>query len=521
MILENYKTNLLLNINKNSVVLGFLLYISIAFTMIFYNYHYYQDDIYALFIINSSFNEALNWIQNNDVHPPLSYLLNKIIYEVFSSFKAILVFSALLNALALAYFYKFTQQTITDKYAKILLFLFVFLNGGILMWTTSVRWYAYWVPLAIILYTYILQNQKLNTKNLVVIAVLLSVMTYIGYLTFLFMITVLIFILLFRRDSLSFKNISLSATIYLLLSSYQIYIFLTVHILNKDSQVSTYLASFLYPIYAMVNGGSIIMFDYVFIIFLFATLIISLLGLRYFVYAKNKIIFKESVIFIVIFIALMIVTQIGLKPKSSIFLSPIFYLVVAILISYIKNVNIKKIYLIFTISVLFYSSFNLLAKQNTMNSTYNLPVTEIIKFLDINSPHIIISDNSLLLSTLAQKQYNTYYIYIEYKSQVYALLNKITKKVFEKLTNKTQNEKIFVKKRTNVYLFSLYESVHKKRDKAYEKLKKCMTDISIKNIGNNKYGNMGKRLNLGFKIYAIITYGKMKHDCSLTITSNV
>ena len=60
-------------------------------------------------------------------------------------------------------FYHFAEKKLNDKYSKLLLFIFVFLNGGILMWTNSVRWYAYWVPLFIILYTFLLK--KINKIN--------------------------------------------------------------------------------------------------------------------------------------------------------------------------------------------------------------------------------------------------------------------------------------------------------------------------------------------------------------------
>ena len=79
------------------------------------------------------------------LHPPPPFLIGTTI--------GVGIFSIFINVSALSYFYHFAEKKLVDKYSKLLLFIFVFLNGGILMWTNGVRWYAYWVPLFIILYT--------------------------------------------------------------------------------------------------------------------------------------------------------------------------------------------------------------------------------------------------------------------------------------------------------------------------------------------------------------------------------
>ena len=171
-------------IDNKDVLFGIFVYMSISLIIIFYNHSFYFDELYNIRLIQLSFYDLFHTVQNNDVHPPLSYLFNKVIYEIFNSYKAILIFLALFNAFTLAYFYRFASKQFNNKQASILLFFAIFLGSGLLYYGNTLRWLSLWIPLFIILYTYVLKYQTLTIKNIVFIAVLLSVMTYINYLSF-------------------------------------------------------------------------------------------------------------------------------------------------------------------------------------------------------------------------------------------------------------------------------------------------------------------------------------------------
>jgi hypothetical protein len=230
-------------IRNKTLILGIIIYSFISLLIIFYNHHYFDDEVGNLLKMSWRIGEIFTNIQEKDVHPPLSYLINKFLFDIFSSYKAILIFSMILNVSALGYFYKFSEKKMNDNYSKILLFIFVFLSGGLLLWTNSVRWSAYWIPLFIILYTHLLKYQILDKKNIIVISLLLVLMTYINYLTFLLIISLTVYFIVLRRNDIKFKNIILFSLIYFSLSTYQIFVFLTVHVQNKANQVSNLLNS--------------------------------------------------------------------------------------------------------------------------------------------------------------------------------------------------------------------------------------------------------------------------------------
>ena len=86
--------NIVNNIAKNkTLILGIFVYLVISSMIIFYNHHFYDDEIFNLKLISLPLSEIFFKVQHGDVHPPLSYLLNKTIYNLFSTYKAILVCS--------------------------------------------------------------------------------------------------------------------------------------------------------------------------------------------------------------------------------------------------------------------------------------------------------------------------------------------------------------------------------------------------------------------------------------------
>ena len=384
------------NVIKNKyIILGILIYSVISLLIIFYNHHYFDDEIRNLEMLSLSFTEIYNIVQfpekilkplslkvsdnitvfaKGDVHPPLSYLLNKMIYSLFSSYKAILVFSIFINVSALSYFYHFAEKKLVDKYSKLLLFIFVFLNGGILMWTNGVRWYAYWVPLFIILYTFLLKHQKLDTKNLVIVGLLLSFMTYLNYLTFLLIISLFILFLTSRRNDFSFKNILILGALYFSLCLYQLFLFIPVYANSKGSQNLEVIASTLSALYGFVNGGSVFLTNPVLIFFSFFTLIIMVLGIKT-ILANNKAIdltIIQSIVLFIGLILLMIITGVSGKYRNVIALSIPFYFIISYFLTYIKSVNIKRVYLFSALILSVISVFNLITRQDTAKNSLNL-----------------------------------------------------------------------------------------------------------------------------------------------------
>ena len=487
--------------NTKLLTLGIITNIISSMMMIFYNHHFYDDEIYNLTKMSYAWSELFFIIQTSDVHPPLSYLLNKVIYDLFSSHKAILVFSLLLNVGALSYFYNFAEKKLDDIYAKRLLLIFVFINGGLLLWTNSVRWYAYWVPLFIILYTYMLKHQKLTTKHVVFVGLLLSFMTYINYLTFLLLMALLVLLLVSRRNDFSIKNILVLGSVYFSLSAYQIYIFIMVHMHHKGSQVSNILNSTLNAIYGIMNGGSVFLADPAFLLFSFFTFIIIVLGLKTILTsdkATNPLFIQSVVLFVVLF-TLMVITGVAGKYRNNIALSIPFYFIISYFLVHLKNINLKRAYIFAALILSIISVFNLTARQNTAKNSYNQPLVQLGVLLQNPNEKIIVTYDPATYFYFENKGYKIHYLLTELPETI-------------------------IEKGTSVYLIKTYQGSLSNQNyervlQLYGKITNCMQKIWKEEIGIDKYYKIknkmpGKRPKIN-QVQMHVIHGEIKNNCIL------
>ena len=486
--------------NNGALILGIIIYSFISLLVVFYNHHYYDDEIFNLSKMSWSVGEIFVSIQGGDVHPPLSYLINKFLFNTFSSYKAILIFSIILNVSALGYFYKFSEKKLDDNFSKILLFILVFLSGGLLLWTNSVRWYAYWIPLFVILYTYLLKHQTLSTKNIVAISLLLVVMTYINYLTFLLLISLSAYFIVSRRNDISFKNIVLFGLVYFSLSAYQIFVFLTVHIQNKESQTADLLNSVLNAIYGVMNGGSVFIADPFFLLYTIATLLIIAVGFKnVFIEKKENPLLWQSVGLLAVMITLMVITGVSGKYRNNIALSIPFYFIIAYIFSYIKNVNIKRAYIIIVLLLSIVSVFNLVTHTNTSKNSFNTPISILDKLLSSSENKLLITYDPTIYFYFSNKGYKIYYLLEDQESM-----------------NISQDTDVYLVK---TYQGSLSNTKYKRVLSLYKTTSNVMDDKKTDKLGTDKYSNIknklpGNRPKIN-SVQMYVVHGTMVNDLKL------
>lgn len=122
------------------------------------------DDKYAnirLIENASSCRDLIEIINREDVHPPVSYIINYILWIVTGNWNAVRLIGAIVSAASIwLYWYLiFFKKTYAaghsaDKAQKLnLLFSFIIicLNPTLLMWGTSIRWYTYFLPLVCVI----------------------------------------------------------------------------------------------------------------------------------------------------------------------------------------------------------------------------------------------------------------------------------------------------------------------------------------------------------------------------------
>lgn len=119
---------------------------AILFLSIAYNSFGYDDEYWNIRMIEeNSLIGLVTKIQTSDVHPPLSYIINFSLYKTFHNWQIVRLISALLYLVTLGYAILKTKE----KEAQLILILLLGFNPTIMLWVTSIRWYAYAVPLLI------------------------------------------------------------------------------------------------------------------------------------------------------------------------------------------------------------------------------------------------------------------------------------------------------------------------------------------------------------------------------------
>jgi len=350
---------------------------AIIFLSIAYNSFGYDDEYWNIRMIEeNSLKVLVSKIQNFDVHPPLSYILNFSFYKLFNNWTAIRLISSLLFILALAYSLFKTK----NNEAKIILLLLVGFNPTIMLWVTSIRWYAYAVPLLMILSFPLENNNKYYWYYFFLGFLLLSFISYVGII-----LIIPYFIWYFLRNENSFiskiKKIIAPATIYLTAYAYQLYIFYTIHRFNNiKTNEQTFDTITSIKSYASSVLGNQAIFPTSIIGFISITGYLIVFLVLTFLLIKNKQTYKNYIVFIIGSI-LFILTGIAGKLRNLVLLD----IAKSHLISNGINAKYKKLLYIGLLLIVMANIngiYNVWTHQKTTKNAWNLPLNESIQLMN-------------------------------------------------------------------------------------------------------------------------------------------
>ena len=162
----------------------FLFLASILFIFYIYaasNTYGFDDEFNTINIIESlDFKNMYRYLQSNDIHPPLSYLINKLLFNILKDWnlvRAVLSSFVVLSIINLAY-----SRYKINKNSSILLLLFLGFDPNIIMWGTSIRWYTYFI---IILNWYLIIPNRNSIWFYLKQIIGLTLLGYTGYISIL------------------------------------------------------------------------------------------------------------------------------------------------------------------------------------------------------------------------------------------------------------------------------------------------------------------------------------------------
>jgi hypothetical protein len=348
-----------------------VLFISIAFKSFGYDDEYWNIRM----IEENTLGILISKIQSSDVHPPLSYILNFVLFKVFNNWMIVRVFSAILFLIALGYKVSKTK----NQEIKIILILLLGFNPTIMLWVTSIRWYAYAIPLLMIISIPLEKNNKYYWYYFFFGFLTLSFLSYIGMI-----LIIPYFIWYYLQQEGSFVNrvrrIIIPGLLYLIFYSYQLYIFYTIHRFNNiedNQQTFDLITSFKSYISSVFTNQAIFPISIVGIISIFGYLIISIVLITT---LKNRKNIKILSLFLISSI-LYLITGIAGKLRNLVLLdiskahligNSIFskykkWLYVGLMIIFIPNVC---------------GIYNVWSHQRTTKNAWNLPLAKSIELMN-------------------------------------------------------------------------------------------------------------------------------------------
>jgi len=123
----------------------FLLYGYVGYTAIGFD-----DEFFNISVVESlSFSQMIDFLQSSDTHPPISYIFNKFIFNLFNDWKIVRLITSLLFSACICYAINETNKRNGIK-SSILFFFLLGLQPAMLMWGTSLRWYSIFVGILLL-----------------------------------------------------------------------------------------------------------------------------------------------------------------------------------------------------------------------------------------------------------------------------------------------------------------------------------------------------------------------------------
>jgi hypothetical protein len=352
--------------------LALLLYVSTAL-----NSYGFDDEFFNIGIVEAYGLSAFLTTQTIDVHPPLSYLINALLYEVLGSWVAVRVISAL--AICVALFY--VGESFVKKYghrAATLTFLLLASNPAILLWGTSLRWYAYFLPIFLWLS---ITPKKQGIAYWAKLTVGLTALGYTGYIAFLVAPAIILIYWLESNQHFKTKLKYLITSLIFGLTAYlpQLLIFLNVHLPNAGGQMGSIFDSIAGVFITQFSNQGVFPISIAGLVGAAGMMLVMTIALM----SQPLPNLRQDSKFIsyAVFTMLAVVSGISAKFRNLMIASPLQALWLG---SVIPKTRAKKAWML-GLSLVFVSNFwgvfNVYFHQNTTKNSWNLPIDEILTYL--------------------------------------------------------------------------------------------------------------------------------------------
>ena len=329
----------------------------------------YDDEIYNFRAVEgNSLLGLIRLVNSSDVHPPLSYVINKIIFGITGSWDVVRIVGGLLCAASMAYLVDATHGILAPRRRVILGVLLA--TSSMLIWGASARWYAYFNPLFAVLLGVMLFSDYSRTTKAIVLAVGAIVLFYNNYLAV--VAAPILLIVWLARDYRSFTRrdcvvLAICGLIALAVCAPQIWVFIRVHFPHRSNQVSGPVSALVQTMMTVVLGNAVFPFD----VLPAAFGAVTVAAVAYLL-ASRKATRLDWVLLgvLVLGVAAMSVTGLGGKARNSMFLAPLAALLLSGALACLPRWPAIAA-LVVAAAFQLQGAYNIVAHRDTIKGSYN------------------------------------------------------------------------------------------------------------------------------------------------------
>jgi hypothetical protein len=330
----------------------------------------YDDEIANFHVVRGRDVPSIIRLANSvDVHPPGSYVINKLSYDLLGSWEGVKIAGGCINALALALLIWLAYEKLPPRQRAWLTFCLATASTTIL-WGASVRWYAYFNPVFTATFAILLFSDIPRTARTAVFGVAAVISFYIGYAAVCGVVILAAahvgrdWPLWTRRDVAILLSTGILAG---LACGPQLLVFLQVHSRNQGAQVGGPVLALLQSALTVVLGNAV--FPIAVVPIVYGLLIACAVGFWLFTQDKSRLQWV-TVGTLALGLTCMAVTGIGIKPRNSAYLLPIAALVICSAIASLP----RRSYAAVSVALVAFQSlgvWNVITHDNTIKGSYN------------------------------------------------------------------------------------------------------------------------------------------------------
>jgi len=337
----------------------------------------FDDEFFNITLVEQYGLGAFLVTQTTDVHPPMSYIINAVLYEAFKDWGVVRLFSALMLCASFIYLSEHTK-TKEDNRTAILTFVLLASNPALLLWGTSIRWYAYFIPILIWL---LVIPHRHDWSMWLKLSLGLVVLGYTGYLSFVLAPALVLFYWLSSSQNLKAKLKQLSASLAVAGVTYspQIITFLDVHFPNRESQTGSLFSNFAGLFVAQFSNQGVFPISVPALIGAVGTTLVLYTALRS--QPIRKLSSDSKCVSYALFSILIVASGVASKFRNLVIATPLQ----AIWFASIKPSSpLKRIFYIGILSIFIgnlWGSVNVYRHQDTTKNSWNLPIKEALSVI--------------------------------------------------------------------------------------------------------------------------------------------